>query len=59
MSEGKAAEKVVMNCKDEPSKPSNQDEKEKKVTNAEGKEEKEPTKAKPDEMKSVQEPGIV
>eukprot|EP00090_Calanus_glacialis_P000228 TRINITY_DN10153_c0_g1_i1.p1 TRINITY_DN10153_c0_g1~~TRINITY_DN10153_c0_g1_i1.p1 ORF type:complete len:230 (-),score=89.01 TRINITY_DN10153_c0_g1_i1:141-800(-) len=56
MSEGKTAEEVVMNGKDEASKPSNQDEKEKKVANAEGKEEKEPTKAKPDEMKSVQEP---
>ena len=58
MSEGNTADNAVQNSKDDANKSDNKEEGGKQVVNAVDKEEKEPTKGKTDETKSVSEPGI-
>jgi len=56
MSDEKAADKVVLNGKEEPKKPAKQDDADKQVEKAAKKDDKEPTQAKASEAKSVPEP---
>ena len=58
MSDEKAADKVVLNGKEEPKKPAKQEDADKQVEKAAKKDDKEPTQAKACEAKSVPEPGI-